>query len=74
MAEENGIDRRRNNRAIRWVTIIGQVFAFIVVMTALVGGFYLVNQGRDVAGIAAIITAIAAPLAVFTYNKVRHPA
>lgn len=47
MAEQNGDDRRRNNRTIRWVTILGQVFAFIFGMTALGGGFYLVNNGQD---------------------------
>lgn len=72
MAEDNGVDRRRNNRAIRWATILGQIFAFIVVMTALAGGFYLVSQGQDIAGVAAIITAIGVPLGVFAYNQTRH--
>ena len=71
MAELNGDDRRRNNRTIRWATIMGQLFAFVVVMSALGGGFYLVNDGKDTAGMAAIITAIAAPLATFVYNRTR---
>lgn len=68
-AEQNGEDRRKNNRAIRTITIMGQVFAFIIMMTALGGGFYLVNQGKDVAGMAAIITAIAVPLGTFVYGR-----
>jgi hypothetical protein len=71
MAEDNGRDRHRNNRAIRWVTILGQIFAFIVAMTALVGGFYLVSLGLDVAGVATIISAIGVPLGVFAWNRSR---
>jgi uncharacterized membrane protein len=75
MAELNGIDRRRNNRTIRWVTMLGPVFAFIIMMTALGGGFYLVNMGKDAAGITAIITAIGVPLGTFIYSRTRpqHP-
>lgn len=69
MAEQNGDDRRRNNRAIRWATILGQLFAFVIMMTALIGGFVLVNKGQDVAGIAAIVTAIGVPLGTFVYNR-----
>lgn len=71
MAEVNGEDRRKNTRAVRIATIIGQVFAFIIMMTALLGGFYLVNVGKDAAGVAAIITAIAVPLGTFVYNRTR---
>ena len=71
MAEQNGDERRRNGRAIRWVTVMGQIFAFVVMMSALIGGFYLVNQGKDGAGVAAIITAIAVPLGTFVYNRTR---
>lgn len=71
MAELNGDDRRRNNRAIRIVTVMGPILAFVVAMTALSGGLYLVNQGMDVAGMAAIITAIGVPLGVFIYQRTR---
>ena len=71
MAEQNGDDRRRNNRTLRAATILGQVFAFTIMMTALAGGFYLVNDGKDSAGIAAIVTAIAVPLGTFVYHRVR---
>ncbi len=71
MAEQNGDDRRRNNRAIRKVTVMGQIFAFIVAMTALLGGYYLVSIGKDAPGIAAIVSAIGVPLGVFVYNRTR---
>lgn len=71
MAEENGRDRRKNNRTMRWVSILGQLFVFILMMTGLLGGFYMVNEGKDVAGVAAIVTAIATPLGVFVYSRTR---
>jgi hypothetical protein len=73
MAELNGEDRRRSNRTIRWATILGQIFAFLIMMTALVGGFYLVYLGKDV-GIAAILAAIGVPLGTFVYNRTRKNA
>ena len=71
MAEENGRDRRSTNRAIRLITLLGQVFAFIIMMTALLGGFYLIDRGKDTAGLSAILTAIAVPLATFVYSRTR---
>lgn len=71
MAEENGADRRRSNRTIRWVTVLGQIFAFVIMMTALLGGFYLVSEGKDTAGVAAIMAAIGIPLGTFIYNRTR---
>jgi uncharacterized membrane protein len=73
MAEKNGDDRRANNRTIRWVTVLGQLFAFILVMSALWVGYTLVNAGKDVAGIVAIITAIGVPLATFVYGRTHPP-
>lgn len=72
-AELNGADRRKTNATIRAVTIMGQVFAFIIMMSALFGGFYLVHEGKNVAGIAAIVTAIAVPLGMFVYTQTRRP-
>ncbi len=69
MAELIGEDRRRSNHTIRWITVLGQLFAFIVVMTALALGYLLIHEGKDAAGIAAILTAIAVPLGVFAYNN-----
>lgn len=71
MAEANGEDRRRTNGAIRLTMILGQVFAFVVVMTGLIGGFYFSSQGHDLAGVAAIITAIGVPLGIFVVNRMR---
>jgi len=73
MVEQNGEDRRKTNRTIRSVTILGQIFAFIIMMTTLLGGFYLVHEGKDVAGVATIIAAIAVPLGTFVYTRMRPP-
>lgn len=52
--KEQGENRRSNER---WVfkggvirSILGVIFAFIIGMTAILGGIYLVVQGHDVAG------------------------
>ena len=52
--KEQGVNRRSNER---WVfkggvirSVLGVVFAFIIGMTAILGGVYLVLQGHDVAG------------------------
>lgn len=70
-AELNGEDRRRTSRTIRWATIIGQLSALVVALSAIGTGFYLVNTGKDAAGIAAIVATIAAPLGVFIYNRTK---
>jgi uncharacterized membrane protein len=73
MAEQNGHDRRKTNRTIRWATILGQLFAFVTVIAALSIGFYLVNGGKDVAGVSTLIAAIGVPLGVLVYNRTRSP-
>jgi len=44
---------------------LGQRYAFILGMTALVGGFALIGFGHDGLGIAAIITSLATLLTAF---------
>jgi len=51
---EQGQTRRSNER---WIykggvirSVLGVIFAFIIGMTAILGGVYLVNHGHDVAG------------------------
>jgi uncharacterized membrane protein len=53
---------RRSDRA--------QMYAFILSMTAVVGGLVLLALGMDVAGLGAIITPVAGLVAVFITNRV----
>ena len=47
----------------------GSYFAFILSLVAIVGGFVLIEQGKDAEGLAAIITSVAALVGVFFYSK-----
>ena len=47
----------------------GSWFAFIISMTAILGGIYLVKLGKSGEGVAAIITSLAGLAAVFIYGK-----
>jgi len=47
----------------------GPIYGFIVAMTAIVGGVYLILQGKDTQGLAAVITTVVALAAVFFYGR-----
>jgi len=48
------------------------IFGFVICLTAIAGGIYAVTMGKEGFGIAAIVSALAAPLAVFIYGKSRQ--
>lgn len=71
MAHRHQLETRvidSNIRASRW----GQVFGFVICMTTILGGFYLVAHGSDVSGMAAIITALGVLIGVFVYGRKRE--
>jgi len=47
----------------------GRWFGFIVAMTAIAGGIYLIAIGRGVWGLPTIVTSLAALVGVFYYGK-----
>jgi uncharacterized membrane protein len=47
----------------------GSYFAFILALTAILGGFWLIHEGKSPEGLAAIITSIAGLAGVFFYSK-----
>ena len=47
----------------------GSWFAFIISMTAIGGGIYLIKLGKSAEGLSAIISSLAALSAVFVYGK-----
>lgn len=47
----------------------GSWFGFIIVMTAILGGIYLIKIGMHGEGLAAIITSLVALASVFIYGK-----
>jgi uncharacterized membrane protein len=46
-----------------------QIFSFLIVLIALAGGFTLIFLGKDIVGLASIITAITALVAVFLWGQ-----
>jgi len=47
----------------------GPIYGFVICMTAIVGGVYLVHTGKDAGGLAAIISALASLAFVFIFGK-----
>jgi uncharacterized membrane protein len=47
----------------------GTLFAFILSLVSILGGFWLIAHGQSPYGIATIITALATLAGVFVYNK-----
>jgi uncharacterized membrane protein len=47
----------------------GTIFAFIICVIALTAGFYLVHEGREVAGFASIVGAMGGVLGTFIYSR-----
>lgn len=73
MAEEQSKHRQHLEKTViesnAFVQKIGPFLGFVVAMTVVAGGFYLVAKGKDGYGIAAIIAALASLVGVFVYAK-----
>ena len=48
---------------------LGTVLGFIVAMTAIVGGVFLVYVGKESTGLTSILTALVGLAGVFVYSK-----
>jgi len=69
MAEGHARDAWANNQAARTLAGRSVLFAFVMAMTALVGGFYLISIDKNGYGIAAIIAAIAGPITALIASR-----
>jgi hypothetical protein len=47
----------------------GSIFGFIVAMTAILGGIFLITIGKSADGLATVITAVVTLAGVFFYGK-----
>ena len=56
-------------RSNSFVQIFGALSAFLLGMTGIAGGLYLVLQGRSVEGLSAFLAALASLLGVYVYGK-----
>jgi uncharacterized membrane protein len=50
----------------------GQLFAFIIAMTAILGGLGLILSGRDTEGLVAILGTLTALASVFVYGRYKQ--
>ena len=49
---------------------LGTILGFVIVMTAIVGGIYLIAVGKAVGGLVSIITALVSLAGVFIFGKI----
>lgn len=49
----------------------GQIFAFVLAMVAILGGIFLIAEGRSIEGLVPLLAAIGGLIAVFVYGEVR---
>ncbi|HUE73515.1 MAG TPA: DUF2335 domain-containing protein [Pirellulaceae bacterium] len=78
ITREQIADARRGQLFAAIKTYLGQILGFVVSMTAIGGGVWLLATGRSTAGLWAIVSAVAGLVAVFITGKVveaiRRPA
>jgi len=76
MAERQGAHRQRLESEVVTSNCRnerpGMIFGFVICVMAISAGIYAVKMGKEGFGIAAIISALAAPMAVFIYGKSRQ--
>ena len=73
MAERNQTDRLKMNGANRWLAIAGQIFAFTLAMTAVVGSIYLAMHDKPAAAVASVLAGLGVPLAVLVVKRQKQP-
>lgn len=73
MAERQSAHREEMETTVVTASVKSQTrgswFAFIIAMTAIVGGIYLIKLGKDTEGLSAIIGSLVALAGVFVYGK-----
>ena len=73
MAESQHTHRQRLEKHVIHSNVsaqkLGTILGFIVAMTVVIGGMFLVHEGKSGEGLAAILTALASLVGVFLYSK-----
>ncbi|MFZ3217718.1 MAG: DUF2335 domain-containing protein [Candidatus Acidiferrales bacterium] len=73
MAESQSLHRQSLEKAVIEancrVQKTGPIYGFIICMTAILGGIYLVHSGKSAEGLASIITALSSVAVVFVVGK-----
>jgi uncharacterized membrane protein len=53
------------------LTFVGQVFAFLMGISGIGGGIYLVKNDKSIAGFSVFFTSLASLVGIFFYNRNR---
>jgi len=73
MAEEQSAHRRAIEKLIVQAEAssqrLGPILGFIIAMTVIIGGMWLIANGREIGGLVAVLTALGALVGVFVYGK-----
>ena len=73
MAEEQAAHRRALESRVVAGNLAaerrGQVSALVLTLVAIVGGVWLIYQGKDAGGLTAIISALAGLVVAFVYGR-----
>jgi uncharacterized membrane protein len=76
MAEKQGDHRRKLETKVVdsnvFVQKVGPFLGFVIAMTVVVGGMFLIVRGKDGYGLAAIIAALGSLAGVFIYGKTKQ--
>jgi uncharacterized membrane protein len=59
----------RDHRIKSVATLLGQVLAFVMGMSGIIGGVYLVAKDKSLAGFSVFITSLTALCGVYLYNR-----
>jgi uncharacterized membrane protein len=73
MAESEQMHRQTLDRRQQWhragLTFVGQLFAFLIGMSGIGGGIYLVKSDKSISGFSVFFTSLAALIGVFIYSR-----
>jgi uncharacterized membrane protein len=76
MAEKQAIHRQELERKVITTNChnakLGPIYGFLICMTAIGGGIYLIQLGKGAAGLTSIITALASLAVVFVYGRTKQ--
>jgi uncharacterized membrane protein len=76
MAEKQAAHRQELERTVVNTNCLtakrGPIYGFIICMTAIGGGVYLIELGKSAAGLASIIGALASLSIVFIYGRTKQ--
>ena len=69
MAKVEQIHRHKGNSRKWFSHILGQIFAFLICMTGLCGGIFLLSAGKSITGLSVFLVSLGSLIAAAIWNK-----